>query len=109
MRYTKHAVNRMNERGISHALAKLVLDYGFASGDKVIFNKKMAGERLIEARAEEAALSKSLDSGVLNMGKCIHELAELETEIRNLTKLLDKQGAILVMVDDVLITAYGIH
>lgn len=99
----------MNGRGINHAIAKLVFDYGFTSGDKIIFNKKMAGERLIEARAESAALSNALDSGVANLSACLHQLAELETEIRNLTKLVDKQGAILIVVDDVLITAYGIH
>jgi hypothetical protein len=109
MNYTKHSLDRLNGRGISHAIAKLVFDYGYARGDKIIFNKKMVGERLIEARAEMAALSNALDNGVTNMSECLHQLAELETEIRNLTKLVDKQGAILVMVDDVLITAYGIH
>lgn len=109
MRYTKHSLDRMNGRGINHAIAKLVFDYGFTSGDKIIFNRKMAGERLIEARAESAALSNALDNGVTNMSECLHQLADMETEIRNLTKLVDKHGAILVMVDDVLITAYGIH
>jgi hypothetical protein len=109
MRNTRHSLDRMNGRGINHAIAKLVFDYGFTSGDKIIFNKKMAGERLIEARAELAPLSKALDCGVENMGETLHQMADLETEIRNLSKLVDKHGAILVMVDDVLITAYGIH
>lgn len=109
MQYTKHSLHRMNGRGINHAIAKLVFDYGYTSGDKVIFNKKMACERLIEARAEVTSLSNALNIGGANMGACLHQLADLETEIRNLTKLVDKHGAILVMVDDVLITAYGIH
>jgi hypothetical protein len=109
MRYTKHSLDRMNGRGINHAIAKLVFDYGYTSGDKVIFNKKMACERLIEARAEATALSKALDDGTGKLSEVLHQLSDLETEIRNLSKLIDKQGAILVMVDDVLITAYGIH
>ena len=92
MKKTKHSLIRMSQRGISHAMADLVYAYGFIRGDKVILNKKAATARLIEARAEKAALSKTL-----------------EVEIRNLTKLIDKQGSVLVMVGDVLVTAYGLH
>jgi len=99
----------MNTRGITQAAARLVFDYGMLKGDKVILNKKMAIERMCEARAEVTALSKSLDYGVASLSDCLHELRALENEIRDLKKLVDKQGAILVMVDDLLITAYGIH
>lgn len=109
MRYTKHSLDRMNGRGINHAIARLVFDYGLLKGDKIILNKKMALERLCEAHAEAAALSKALDYGVANLSECLHELRTLEEEIRDLKKLVDKQGAVLVMVDDLLITAYGIH
>ena len=109
MRYTKHSLDRMNSRGITQTVARLVFDYGMLKGDKVILNKKMALERMCEARAEAAALSKSLDYGVTNLSDYLHQLRALAEEIRDLKKLVDKQGAILVMVDDLVITAYGIH
>lgn len=55
MHHTKHSVTRMNQRGISHAMADLVYAYGIAKGDKVILNQKAAKQRLIEARAEKPA------------------------------------------------------
>lgn len=110
MHHTKHSVARMNQRGISHAMAELVYAYGTAKGDKVIFNQKAAKQRLIEARAEKASLEKALDSGAMSMVAAMHALAKLEEEIRNLTKLIDKQGVVVVVVGgDVLLTAYGIH
>lgn len=109
MRYTKHSLNRMNTRGINQAIARLVFDYGVRKGDKIILNKKMALERMYEARAEAAVLSKALDHGVSDMSRCLHQWKALDDEIRDLKKLIDKQGAILVMVDDLVITAYGIH
>ena len=109
MRYTKHSEARMNTRGITRSAAQLVFDYGVLRGDKVILNKKMAVQRMCEARAEAAALSKALDHGVANLSDCLHQLRALEEEIRDLKKLVDKQGLTLVMVDDLVITAYGIH
>lgn len=110
MHHTKHSVTRMNQRGISHAMAELVYAYGTAKGDKVIFNQKAAKERLIEARAEKASLEKALDTGSLSMVSAMYAVAKLEQEIRNLTKLIDKQGVVVVVVGgDVLLTAYGIH
>lgn len=110
MQHTKHSVNRMNQRGISHAMAELVYAYGTAKGDKVTFNQKAAKERLIEARAEKSSLEKALDTGSMSMVSAMHALAKLEQEIRNLIKLIDKQGVVVVVVGgDVVLTAYGIH
>ena len=109
MTFSKHSIIRLNQRGITHAMANLVYAYGFIHGDKVILNKKAATARLIEARAERAALSKTLDSGGGAMWGAMHQIAEIEVEIRNLTKLIDKQGSVVVMVGDVLVTAYGLH
>lgn len=110
MQHTKHSFTRMNQRGISHAMAELVYAYGMAKGDKVILNQKAAKERLIEARAEKASLEKVLDTGSSSMVAAMHEMAKLEQEIRDITKLIDKQGVVLVVVNgDVLLTAYGIH
>jgi hypothetical protein len=91
-------------------MAELVYAYGTAKGDKVILNQKAAKERLIEARAEKASLEKALDTGSMSMVSAMHAVAKLEQEIRNLTKLIDKQGVVVVVVGgDVLLTAYGIH
>ena len=109
MHHTKHSVIRMNQRGISHAMADLVYAYGFTKGDKVILNQKAAKARLIEARAEKSSLDSALDNGGKNMWAVMHSLATLESEIRNLTKLIDKQGVVVVVDGDVLLTAYGIH
>jgi phage I-like protein len=109
MRYTKHSLDRMNTRGITHCVARLAFDYGVLKGDKVILTKKVALQRMCEARAEAAALSKTLDHGVANLSDHLHQLKALEDEIRYLKKLIDKQGVTLVVVDDLVITAYGIR
>ena len=109
MQYTKHSMIRMNQRGISHAMAILVYAYGFTKGDKVILNKKAATARLIEARAERAALSNTLDTGGKDIWGAMFQLRKIEIEIRDLTKLIDKQGAVVVMAGNVLLTAYGLH
>lgn len=106
MKHSKHSVARMSQRGITHAMAALVLAYGFTRGDKVILNTKDATARLIEARCEKDDLSAKLDNGTKDVSGVMYQLAEIETEIRNLTKLIDKHGCVLVMLDDVLITVY---
>lgn len=109
MNYSQHCVTRMNQRGITQAMAELVYAYGEVKGDKVILNKKMATERLCEARAERSTVSKGLDTGVSDMSSALHLIASLDAEIRNLTKLVDKHGTTLVVSGDTVITAYGIH
>lgn len=109
MQHTKHSLLRMNQRGISHAMAELVYAYGIPCGDKVILNQKAATARLIEARAEKAALSKFQDRGVRDLAGVMLQVAEIEIEIRNLMRLIDKQGSVVVMAGDVLLTAYGLH
>ena len=109
MHHTNHSVTRMNQRGISHAMAELVYAYGMTKGDKVILNQRAAKERLIEARAEKTSLEKALDSGSMSMISTLHAVAKVEREIRNLIKLIDKQGVVVVVDGDVLLTAYGIH
>jgi hydrogenase maturation factor len=109
MHHTKHSVIRMSQRGISHAMADLVYAYGFTRGDKVILNQKAAKERLIEARAEKEDFERALNTGGQNLWTVMHTLATLDEEIRNLTKLIDKQGVVVVVDGDVLLTAYGIH
>ena len=90
-------------------MAELVYVYGITCGDKVILNQKAAKGRLKEARAEKAALSKYQDEGVRDLAGAMHRMAEIENEIRTLMKLIDKKGCVVVMVGDVLLTAYGLH
>jgi hypothetical protein len=50
-----------------------------------------------------------LNAGGKNLWTVMHALATLDEEIRNLTKLIDKQGVVVVVDGDILLTAYGIH
>lgn len=90
-------------------MAELVYAYGITCGDKVILNQKAATARRIEALAEKAALSKCQDEGVRDLAGAMHRMAEIENEIRNLMKLIDKKGCVLVLVGNILLTAYGMH
>lgn len=109
MNHTKHAVARMNQRGIAHAMAKLVFAYGSDQGDKIVLTQKAAIARMTEARAEKATLTAALDKGCKNLFDVMQQLSEVELELRVLMKLVDKHGAVLVMVGANLITAYGLH
>ena len=109
MHHTKHSVIRMNQRGIAHAMVELINAYGTAQGDKIIFTQKAAIARLNEARADKAALELVLETGCSDLFGVMHQLHEVETEISVLMKLIDKHGGVVVMVDDNLITAYGLH
>lgn len=109
MHHTKHSVVRMNQRGIAHAMVELINAYGTAQGDKIVFTQKAAIARLNEARAEKAALNRVLDTGCANLSGVMHQLHEIEAELTVLMKLIDKHGGVVVMVDDNLITVYGLH
>ncbi len=109
MNHTKHAVARMNQRGIAHAMAALICAYGTDHGDKIVFTQKAAIFRLAEARAEKTALNLALDNGCSDMFDVLRQLREVEAEISVLMKLIDKHGAVVVVVGDDLITAYGLH
>lgn len=109
MHHTKHAVARMNQRGIAHAMAKLVCAYGTDHGDKIVLTQKAATARLVEARAEKAMFNQQLDTGCSDIFGVLRQLEEVEAEIPVLMKLIDKHGAVVVVVDNTLITAYGLH
>ena len=109
MNHTKHSVVRMNQRGIAHAMADLVYAYGKPHGNKIVLTQKAAIARLIEARADKAALNLALDTGCGNLFDVLRQLREVEAELSVLMKLIDKHGAVVVIVGDNLITAYGLH
>lgn len=109
MHHTKHSVVRMNQRGITHAMAELVFTYGVPVGDKIILNQKAALARLTEARAELAALERNFNIRGTDLFAVMLQVPVLEEEIRNLLKLTDKHGLVIVIVGDDLLTAYGLH
>lgn len=81
MRQTKHFQSRMSQRGIRLDLVDLVCKYGVQRDDKTVLSRKGAEE-------------------VLSV------LADLQ---KNLKKILDKGGLVVVAVDDQLITGYRLE
>lgn len=79
--YTKHGMERMNQRGVTSEMIDLVLEYGEYIQDKVILNRKII-------RGLINRVAKNLKS--------------------KLIKLLDKGGLVVVLSDDnTLITTYN--
>lgn len=79
--YTKHGMDRMNQRGVTSEMIDLVLEFGDYLGDKVILNAR-------KIKSIINKVSKSLKS--------------------KLIKLLDKGGLVVVLSDDnTLITTYN--
>ena len=79
MQSTVHVGTRMNERGISLAMVNLVLEYGEIQQDKAILGRK-AAERL---------------------------LAKMQHEMKQLKKIVDKGGVVVVSANDTIITTYN--
>ena len=76
---TKHIVDRMNQRGISSRMIELVLEYGVNKKDRIILDKK-------------------------NLSKV---LKEIDNYRKDILKIMDKNGLVVVAVDDRLITTYN--
>ena len=81
MKFTKHGIQRMNQRGITKEMIELTLEYGKYLNDKIIL--------------------KSRDIKKL--------LTKVPKEIKaKLMKILDKGGLVVVMSDDwAVITVYN--
>jgi hypothetical protein len=58
---TKHAQQRMSQRGISQDMVDLVLGYGVTDGDKVVLDRNASARLMRAART----LAKILDKGGL--------------------------------------------
>ena len=69
----------MNQRGISSKMIDLVLEYGVSKKDKIILDKK-------------------------NLSKV---LKEIDSYRKDILKIMDKNGLVVVAVDDCLITTYN--
>jgi len=78
---TKHCQARMSQRGLPKRLLDLVLEFGKNNGDKLILNKK--------------ATQKVID--------------EIDSIRKELLRVMDKGGVIVVLDNDTLITTYNIY
>lgn len=80
MAKTRHIHKRMSQRGITDRMLEVVSDFGMIQGDKRILDRKNID-----------ALMNSMD--------CLR---------KDLLKLRDKGGLVIVEADDMYITAYNI-
>ena len=79
MKLTRHAEQRLNQRGISRMMVEIARKIGNWKGDKLLVDRK--------------ALKQ--------------ELKKLDTQRQVLQKMLNKGGLVLVECPDTLITAYN--
>ena len=81
LNFTKHAIKRMNQRGISKEMINLTIEYGKCIKDKIILNSR-------------------------DIKKMIHKVSqELNSK---LLKILDKGGLTVILGDDAsVITVYN--
>lgn len=81
LKFTKHGIQRMNQRGVTKEMIELTIEYGQYIKDKIILNAR-------------------------NIKKLIKKVSK---EIKaQLMKLLDKGGLVVVLSDDcAVITVYN--
>ena len=103
---SKHAIERMSQRGITQAEIDTVLDLGTPNGEKIALNRKGAAQHLHETRAEIFQLSVKMDSGECSLAEAMHSMAALEKRAKVLKKIEKKGGITIVMCESTLITAY---
>ena len=80
--FTKHAMQRMRQRGIVKDMVEFVIKYGRDKGDKIILGVKDIKQML--------------------QNKSYEQFRPL------LLKLLDKKGLVVVLPDDAVVTVYQI-
>lgn len=106
MQITRHAVGRMNSRGITQQMINLVYALGIDRGDKVVLTQKAAERRWTEAKAEQRAIAKVMDNGVTDLSASMHMASRITLEIQTLAKIIDKHGLVVVVCDNTLLTTY---
>lgn len=79
MQFTRHAHQRMTQRGITRSMIDLVLEFGEVEQDKAILDKKHA----------------------------LQLIRELEEKLRTAKKILDKGGCVVVEADNAILTTYN--
>jgi polyhydroxyalkanoate synthesis regulator phasin len=90
MLYSKHAITRQNQRGISKALIEATITFGEQRGDKTILTPKRAKQYVRD-------LTKAC---VENRNRI------LQKQIRSIKKICDKGGLVAVTCGDLVITTY---
>lgn len=80
MSKTRHIQQRMSQRGIKQTMIELVIEYGKSQGNKVILNRKATD--------------------------CV--LQELERVKKNVLKIREKGGLVVVDINNSLITTYSL-
>lgn len=110
MNPTKHYGTRLSQRGITSAMADLVLRYGEIRQDKYVMTKKMALALIAEFKKVVTYWDRvqKFDSESMNNIQ-IDILNETRYEIKILLKIADTDGAAIVESDNTLITAYKLH
>lgn len=78
MTATKHISGRMSQRGMTKRMIELAMEYGKEQGDKIILNRKAT-------------------QSILN---------EMDQLKKDLLKVMDKGGIVVVCDNDILITTY---
>lgn len=81
MQFTRHADQRMNQRGISRRLIEFAMRYGRIDGDKHVLDRK----------------------------ESLRLIAELNEKLRLAKQVLDKGGVTVVDQEDTVITAYSLQ
>jgi len=68
LNFTKHAIKRMNQRGISKEMINLTIEYGKCIKDKIILNSRDIKKMLYKVSQElKSKLLKILDKGGLTV------------------------------------------
>ncbi len=83
MQETYHFQARKNQRGIKNSWIDIVINYGDICGDKIVFGQKQ--------------VNRLLEKGCSNKFR------------KELLKISDKKGLVVVFENDVLITVYQIN
>lgn len=92
MHITRHADQRMNQRGISKEVIKLIFKYGEPRGDRTILGQETAARLYVERQAEMLMLQRQVV-------KCLKRQAEmlmLQREMKCLKKVIDKGGVTVI-------------
>lgn len=76
---TNHSLARMSQRGLTKTVLDLVYKFGHESGDKLTLTKK----------------------------ESLRVLAELDVMRKEFLRIIDKGGVTVVVVNDILVTAYN--
>lgn len=99
MHITRHADQRMNQRGISKEVIKLIHQYGEPQGDKTVLGQEIAARLYVERQAEMLMLQREM--------KCLQKVMDkggVTVVFGKRTMVLDED---MVLDETVVITTYS--